>query len=111
MSKRMGGEASELVQAVTLFAEDTVLGALGVMQQHGVDRLAVVDAYQGEWLGEVTVEELRKLWEVAPLACMSEVLTARAALETAEQGDSWRPRVVLVSPLVDILQATRRWKQ
>lgn len=111
MSNRAGAEAAELVQAVTLFAEDTVLGALGVMQQHGVDRLAVVDGFAGEWLGDVTEEELRRLWEVAPLACMSEVLTARAALEAAEHGDSWRPRVVLVSPLVDVLQATRRWKQ
>jgi CBS-domain-containing membrane protein len=107
-----GGEREErdVVRAVTLFAEDTVMSALRVMQQHRVATLAVVDAREGRWLGDVSEEELRRLWEVAPLACMSEVLTVRAALEEAQAGSTWRPRVVLESPLQQVLQVAQRWK-
>lgn len=104
-------EGREVAQAVTLFAEDTVLSALGLMQRHGLSRLPVVDDERGELLGEVTEGELRRLWKVAPLLCMSEVLTARAALWNDEgEGSSWRPKIVLVSPLQEVFKA-HRWKQ
>ena len=64
---------------------------------------------EGRWLGDVDEDELRRLWEVAPLACMSEVLTVRAAMEEAQAGSTWRPRVVLETPLQQVLQVAQRW--
>ncbi|MBM7114511.1 CBS domain-containing protein [[Archangium] primigenium] len=65
----------DVAQAVMLFAKDTIMAALRVMQEHGVRRLPVVDEERGEWLGEVTEEQLRRLWKVAPLSSMAEILT------------------------------------
>jgi len=67
-----------LSRAVTLFPEDTVLGALQVMHRHGVHVLPVVDGCDGELLGEVTEQELQRLSGRAPLARMAEILTAKA---------------------------------
>lgn len=67
-----------LSRAVTLFPEDTVLGALQVMHRYGVHVLPVVDGCDGELLGEVTEQELQRLSGCAPLARMAEILTAKA---------------------------------
>ena len=70
--------AAPAVEAPRLFPEDTVFGALRLMQQHGLTLLPVVDAADGRVLGEVHEAELYRLWEAQPLARMSEVLTARS---------------------------------
>lgn len=74
--------AAPTIQAPHLFPEDTVFGALRLMQQHGLTLLPVVDGEDGRVLGEVHEAELYRLWEAQPLARMSEVLSARAALRT-----------------------------
>jgi|GEM_PF-2212618 len=98
-------EQRELAQAVTLFAKDTIMAALRVMQEHGVRQLPVVDEECGEWLGEVTEEELRRLWKVAPLSSMAEILsgtpTGMAENLHAFQPEPTESEVREVAPLVD----------
>ena len=103
----MSGQEQEqqwVAQAVTLFAKDTIMAALRVMQEHGVRQLPVVDDEHGNLIGEVTEEELRRLWKVAPLSSMAEVLSGSPQgwpenLSSAPEGE--QPEVTLVSPLVD----------
>jgi len=71
-------------QAVSLFPRDTVLSALQMMQRYGLTRLPVVDELDGELLGHVSEEELYRLWAGAPLARMSELLTARGSAWASE---------------------------
>ncbi|ATB27586.1 CBS domain-containing protein [Melittangium boletus] len=88
-------EQQEVAQAVMLFAKDTIMAALRVMQEHGVRQLPVVDEERGEWLGEVTEEELRRLWKVAPLISMAEVLSG------TPQPKPTGPEVREVAPLLN----------
>ncbi len=60
-------------------------------------------------IGDVTAEDLRKVWEHSPLAFMSEILSLKS-LQEDDDGTSWRPRVSLVSPLVDVYRTSKRWK-
>ncbi len=99
-----------VAKAVTLFPNDTVVRALALMKRYGVSRLAVVDDKHGELIGDVTAAELQQVWEHSPLACMSEILSLKSLQET-EDGNSWRPRVTLISPLVDVYQTSKRWVQ
>ncbi len=92
--------------AVMLFAQDTVVAALRVMQQYGVRQLPVVDEMHGELLGEVTDEELRRMWAVAPLASMAEILSV---LQEGSPEDS-PTQVVELAPLVNILGVPNRWR-
>jgi len=73
----MGQKAvEELVgQAVTLFIEDTVFTGLGVMQQHGLGRVAVVHEHSGELVGEVSVEDLYRAWATDPFMSVGQVLS------------------------------------
>ncbi|MGZ3457758.1 MAG: CBS domain-containing protein [Archangium sp.] len=81
---------------ITLYPRDTVMRALEVMHRYGVHLLPVVDERHGELLGHVTEEELHRLGSTLPLARMSELLTARAAL-ASERISGGRPsRLVLV---------------
>jgi CBS-domain-containing membrane protein len=66
-----------IARAVTLFGKDTVLKALDVMKNYSLRRLPVVDDLEGQWLGEVTVEELYRWWATAPLTQVWAVLAAR----------------------------------
>lgn len=86
-----------VVQAVTLFGQDTVVHALRAMQELGVRQLPVVDEAHGEFLGEVTEERLRQVWKIAPLASMSELLS-ESWEETLQNS---QPELVEVAPLVD----------
>lgn len=70
----MGGEGA--VAAVTLFKQDTVLSALGVMQRLGCAQLPVRDQ-SGVHVGDVTEEELYRWWARAPLTRIGKVLEAR----------------------------------
>jgi predicted transcriptional regulator len=99
-----------VAKAVTLFPNDTVVRALAVMKRYGLERIPVVDETRGELLGNVTTEDLRQVWEHSPLACMSEILSLKS-LQEGEDGSSWRPRVTLISPLVDVYQTSKRWRQ
>jgi hypothetical protein len=62
---------------VTLFGKDTVLKALDVMTSYSLRKVPVVDDVEGQWLGEVTVEELYLWWATAPLTQVWAVLAAR----------------------------------
>ncbi len=107
MDGRGQGEVeTRVVGAVMLFAQDTVVAALRVMQQYGVRQLPVVDEEYGELLGEVTDEELRRMWAVAPLASMAEILSVLQE-GSPEDGST---QVVEVAPLVNILSAPNRWR-
>ncbi len=99
-----------LAKAVTLFPNDTVVRALSVMKRYGLSRLPVVDEVHGERIGDVTADDLQQVWEHSPLACMSEILSLKS-LQGEEDGTSWRPRVSLISPLVDVYQTSKRWVQ
>lgn len=68
---------SLISRALTLFPSDTVLAALQMMGRYGLSVLPVVDDVRGELLGEVTEDELRRLWPRLPLARMAEILTAK----------------------------------
>lgn len=74
---RIGQEqAEELIsQAVTLFAQDTVFAAVGVMQQHRLGRVAVVQEESGQLLGEVTVEDLYRAWTTDPFMTVGQVVS------------------------------------
>lgn len=67
-----------LTRALTLFPEDTVLGALQQMYRHGVQVLPVVEGHGGELLGEVTEDELHRVARRRPLARLAEILTVKA---------------------------------
>lgn len=99
-----------VAKAVTLFPNDTVMKALSLMKRYGLSRLPVVDEVRGERIGDVTAEDLQQVWEHSPLACMSEILSLKS-LQEGEDGTSWRPRVRLISPLVDVYQTSKRWVQ
>ena len=99
-----------VAKAVTLFPNDTVVRALTLMKRYGLERLPVVDEKHGERIGDVTADDLRQVWEHSPLACMSEILSLKS-LQEGEDGTTWRPRVSLISPLVDVYQTSKRWKQ
>ncbi|MBU8900153.1 CBS domain-containing protein [Corallococcus sp. M34] len=75
-------------RAVTLFPEDTVLGALQLMYRHGARVLPVVDGTRGELLGEVTLDELHRLSRRMPLTRMAEILTAKARAVREETTDA-----------------------
>lgn len=79
-----------------LYPRDTVLRALEVMHRYGVHLLPVVDEEHGEILGHVTEDELHLIWRTLPLARMSEILTARAAMAAEGIADERPSRVVLV---------------
>ncbi|MCP3136233.1 CBS domain-containing protein [Pyxidicoccus xibeiensis] len=107
---------SELVaKAVTVFPNDTVVRALTLMKRYGLSRLPVVDDTHGELLGSVTSDDLRKVWEHSPLACMSEILSLKSLQGgnggDDDEGSSWRPRVTLISPLISVYQTSKRWVQ
>lgn len=110
MAEQFEARRALVARAVTLFPSDTVVRAMALMQRYGLDRLPVVDESRGELLGDVTAEDLRRVWEHAPLACMSEILSLKSLQEDGD-GTSWRPRVTLISPLVDVYQTSKRWKQ
>ncbi|RKG77317.1 CBS domain-containing protein [Corallococcus terminator] len=65
-------------RALTLFPEDTVLGALQQMYRHGVQVLPVVEGRGGDLLGEVTEDELHRVARRRPLARLAEILTVKA---------------------------------
>ena len=68
-------------EGLRLYARDTVFGALRLMQRHGVSQLPVVDEDRRVYLGDVSEEELYRLWAGAPLARLGEVLRRRLRLE------------------------------
>lgn len=109
MDGRVQGTVDEWVsRAATLFAGDTIVAALRVMQELGVRRLPVVDEERGEFLGEITEEDLRRLWRISPLASMEEILSGQ--LETVPENDpAGRPHLKHVAPLVDVHAAHGRW--
>ncbi|EPX59415.1 hypothetical protein D187_002905 [Cystobacter fuscus DSM 2262] len=109
MDGRVQGTVEEWVsRATTLFAGDTIVAALRVMQELGVRRLPVVDEEHGELLGEITEEELRRLWRISPLASMEEILSGQ--LETVQENDpAGRPHLKHAAPLVDFHAAHGRW--
>ena len=76
MSTLRAQSQSLISRALTLFPSDTVLAALQMMGRYGLSVLPVVDEARGELLGEVTEDELRRLWPRLPLARMAEILTA-----------------------------------
>jgi predicted transcriptional regulator len=104
MDGRVQGMEQEWVsRATTLFAGDTIVAALRVMQELGVRQLPVVDEEHGELLGEVTEEELNQLWKVSPLASMEEILSGR--FDAAPEDEAFeRPYVRDVAPLVNVFQ-------
>ena len=69
---------------MTLFKSDTVLAALRVTQRYGLRQLPVVDESTGEWLGDITEEELYRLWATAPLEQMADILLRREAVTLIE---------------------------
>jgi predicted transcriptional regulator len=81
---------------ILLYPRDTVLRALQVMHRCGVHLLPVVDERHGEVLGHVTEEELHRIWATLPLARMSEILSARAAMASEGIADERPARVVFV---------------
>jgi predicted transcriptional regulator len=110
MAAQFEARKALVAKAVTLFPNDTVMRALALMKRYGLARLPVVDETKGELIGDVTAEDLQQVWEHSPLACMSEILSLKS-LQEGEDGNSWRPRVTLISPLVDVYQTSKRWKQ
>ena len=102
MGGRKHDEVGErITQAATLFGQDTVMTALRTMKELGVRQLAVVDDQNGGLLGEITEEQLRDQWEIAPLASMSEILSAPPE-ETLQNGQpEAQTEVVVLAPLVD----------
>lgn len=66
-----------IAQAITLFPRETVFCAMGVMQQHRLGRVAVVREADGEYLGELRIEDLYRAWAADPLMTIGTVL-ARA---------------------------------
>lgn len=68
-----------VAEAVVLFPEDTVSGALRLMREHGVHLLPVVDGKRGDLLGNVTAEELLTSWKHVSQCSMAEVLAGREA--------------------------------
>lgn len=77
----MLGEVSQskVAEAVVLFPTDTVGGALRLMREHGVHLLPVVCGDRGDFLGNVTTEELLTGWRHVASVSMAEVLAAREA--------------------------------
>ena len=101
MDGRAQGTVGEWASgAATLFARDTIVAALRVMQELGVREMDVVDEELGEHLGMVTEEELRRLWKVAPLASMEEILSGLFDA-TPENEPVEVPLVQDVAPLVN----------
>jgi predicted transcriptional regulator len=81
---------------IILYPRDTVLRALEVMHRYGVHLLPVVDEQHGEVLGHVGEEELHRIWRTLPLARMSELLTARAAMALEGIADERPSRLVFI---------------
>jgi predicted transcriptional regulator len=81
---------------IILYPRDTVMRALEVMHRYGVHLLPVVEERHGEVLGHVTEEELHRIWYTLPLARMSEILTARAAIASEGIAGERPSRLVLV---------------
>jgi predicted transcriptional regulator len=81
---------------ILLYPRDTVLRALEAMHRYGVHLLPVVDEKHGEVLGHVSEEELHRIWHKLPLARMSELLTARAALAWEGIADKRSSRLVFI---------------
>lgn len=68
-------DVEELVaQAVTLFTRDTVFGAMGVMQEHRLGRVAVVSERDGELVGDLRVEDLYRAWAKDPLMTVGDLV-------------------------------------
>ena len=84
MSQSCSEQEFLVAQAVTLFRSDTVLAALRVTQRYGLRQVPVVDEESGEWLGDISEEELYRLWATAPLAQMGEILLRREAVALIE---------------------------
>lgn len=82
---------------IILYPRDTVMRALEVMHRYGAHLLPVVEERHGEVLGHVTLEELRRLGNTVPLARMTEILTARAALGSEGIAEA-RPERVAILP-------------
>jgi CBS domain-containing protein len=84
-------ESESLISsAITLFPSDTVLSALQVMSRYGLGVLPVVDEARGELLGEVSEDELRRLYARLPLARMAEILTVKVLSQEEEiTGARW----------------------
>lgn len=71
-----GAGLNELIaQAITFFTKDTVFTAMGLMQQHKLGRVAVVREDDGEYVGDLRVEDLYRAWATDPLMTLAEVLT------------------------------------
>ncbi|MET0404717.1 MAG: CBS domain-containing protein, partial [Cystobacter sp.] len=86
MDGRAQGMDQEWVsKATTLFGGDTIVAALRVMRELGVNQLPVVDEERGELLGEITSEELSQWWKVSPLASMEEILSGRFGTDSEEE--------------------------
>lgn len=68
-----------VADAVVLFPSDTVGGALRLMREHRVHLLPVVCGDRGDFLGNVTIEELLTSWRHVSGVSMAEVLAAREA--------------------------------
>lgn len=100
MDGREQGTEQWASRAATLFAGDTIVAALRMMQELGVSLLPVVDEEQGEFMGEVTEEELRRLWKVSPLASMEEILSGLFDI-TPENAPARPPQVEDIAPLVN----------
>ena len=106
--REQGTEAQWVSRATTLFAGDTIVAALRMMQELGVRQLPVVDEEQGEFIGEVTEEELRRLWKVSPLASMEEILSGLFDV-TPENKSVERPQVQETAPLVNFFGKPGPW--
>ena len=90
MSTLRSESESLISRAITLFPGDTVLAALQVMTRYGLSVLPVVDEARGELLGEVSEDELRRLWPRVPLARMAEILTVKVLAQEEEiTGAGW----------------------
>ena len=112
MTEQSVGQTDVVAKAVTLFPKDTVVRALSLMQRYGLGRLPVVDETHGELIGDVTADDLARVWEHAPLACMSEILSLKSLQgEGLDETLQWGPRITLVSPLVEVYQTSKRWMQ
>ena len=61
----------------TLLANDTVMGGLRLMQGARARVMRVLDVRGGQMLGAVTEDELYRLWWLAPLARLGDVLQSR----------------------------------
>jgi predicted transcriptional regulator len=96
MSRRTVETQTVSMPDIILYPRDTVIRALEVMHRYGVHLLPVVDERHGEVLGHVSEEELHRIWSTLPLARMSEILTARAALATEGIAGERPSRLVFV---------------